>query len=369
MAAWLRAPAERRLPLQPWKLERTASDTPVATVPAPDGEVRVTPVAYDAGGIVPHSWPTPESLAAPPLEVRHASDVVVIPRGVYLSSSGELMKRNFAAGRFRNEGLKRLQVVDRYFPRSVIAGAPVATIDGPALAADSPWPEAYGHVLLEIVPTAMLLEYCPPETTIVTTAPRTRTTLAMFAQLGVGADRVRQVEDAILCRDLYFGDRPVRLSGQIHPLAREAYRRLSALAEKSRVQRPERVFVSRAGVHARPLAQQEEVEALFARHGFTIIHPETLPIEDQIALMSGSRMLAGLGGSNMHNAVFAPADCPVLIIQPRLMSVAMDVGICEAPRRLGYVFGDGLPLGDRFVAPWSVQLAAVETAIHLHFEL
>jgi len=369
LRAWLAAPGSDRLPLQPWRLERHASDVVLRTFPAGPVVTRISPVAYSVVGSSPSLWPTAESLQPAVLELAHANDVTVIPRNVFLNVRGEVMRRSFAAGRFRNEGLKRLQLVNRYFSRAEISGAPVATIEGPALAADSPWAGGYGHVLLEIAPMALLLESCPPETEFVTSAPRSRTLLVLLEQLGVAPERVRNITNAIVCRDLYFGERAVRLSGQVHPLARRAFTQLSGLAGRSRIVRHDRVYLSRSGVDARRLDVEKEVEALFARYGFEIVHPEAIEIEDQIALMAGARMLAGLGGSAMHNAVFAPPDCPVLIVQPRMMSVAMDVGLCESGRRLGYVFGDGDPFADRFVAPWSVDLGDVEAGIQRHFGL
>ena len=353
--------------MQPWKLEPRDSEELVITVQGAADVPRVPALAYAASGPAAHDWPRAASFDPPQVSVSRARDVTVVPRNVFLNARGEVMRRSFAAGRFRNEGLKRLQGVNRYFSRAVIAGAPVARIEGPAFVADTPWPDAYGHVLLEVVPTAMLMGYCPPGTVFITSAPPTRTILLMLEQLEVEPSRFRQIAGPITCSDLYFGDRLARLSGQIHPLAREAFAKIGRLGKRGTVERHDRVFLSRSGATARRLDIEAEVEALFARYGFAIVHPETLEIEDQIALVAGARMLAGLGGSAMHNAVFARPDCPVLIVQPRLMSVAMDMGINDGARRLGYVFGDSEPMGDRFVAPWHVDIRDVEQGIKAHF--
>jgi capsular polysaccharide biosynthesis protein len=215
----------------------------------------------------------------------------------------------------------------------------------------------------------LLLEYAPPGCLVMTSAPPTRTALRMFEALGVASDRVAQITGPILCNDLYLGDRPVRLASSVHALAREAFERLKALGSGSEVQRRERIFISRPMGAERLLEQHHEVEALFERNGFAIVHPEKLPIEDQIALFSGAKMIAGLGGSAMHNAVFASPDCPMLILQTRSMGTRVDITLAEPERRLGYVFGRTVPLGSPFSSPWRIDLRDAEAGLRLHFGL
>jgi capsular polysaccharide biosynthesis protein len=67
---------------------------------------------------------------------------------------------------------------------------------------------------------------------------------------------------------------------------------------------PNKVYLSRAGVNDRKLANESEVERLFESFGFIIIRPETIRIEQQIALVSNALLLAGPGGSGMFNLAF-----------------------------------------------------------------
>ena len=117
--------------------------------------------------------------------------------------------------------------------------------------------------------------------------------------------------------DLVAAEEPVRLRGvvgaspmwhnalpyYVHPDIREVWERLTAglLGERPPAEQ-ERIFVSRGGdLGRRRCRNQTEVEQFFADHGFHVFYPETLPLDEQVALFAGARVVAGFGGSAMFN--------------------------------------------------------------------
>jgi capsular polysaccharide biosynthesis protein len=48
-----------------------------------------------------------------------------------------------------------------------------------------------------------------------------------------------------------------------------------------------------------------------------VVHPETLPITEQIELVRGARVLAGLSGSALHLSAFAEPGTQVLTVGDR----------------------------------------------------
>jgi hypothetical protein len=52
------------------------------------------------------------------------------------------------------------------------------------------------------------------------------------------------------------------------------------------------------------LVENKAVEALFRRHGFTVIYPEHVPVERQIAMFGNASLIVGCSGSNMFNIAF-----------------------------------------------------------------
>jgi hypothetical protein len=228
----------------------------------------------------------------------------------------------------------------------------------------------FGHNLLEAMPKLLLLDRVPDGIEIATSLPRSPTFETLVRGMGIDPARIRHFREPLFCRRAYLPDRLIHLDRFIHPMARDAFTRLRSVGALSDIERSERVFISRAKIRRRRLSNEAEIEALFERYGFRIIHPELLPIEAQIALFSDAKMIAGLGGSAMHSTVFTDPAAKVLMVSARQWFVETDVLINQTPGQLGYVFGEptegAADEGDR---PWWVDPAAVEAAIVAHFGL
>ncbi len=362
-ARWHAAKSDR-LPAQPWRIKSSRSDIVIKTLPwHRAANEAVAPVFYKDTGAVRGS-PGPESYD---FEISHTTDVLLLPRAITLRLDGTVLRRDFLSRAAKHHALKRVPIVRMQVARDVVGGRILGRIAENVFLADSWWPTVYGHQLLEVVPRLALLQYLPAQVMVATSAPLSQTLLTMFEVFGVGRDRVIPVNGPVLCRSLYLSDSPVVLTSKVHPVAREAFAVLRTLAARSSIDRHDRVYVSRAGVRDRRLVNEGEIEALFASYGFAIVRPETLPIEDQVGLFGGARMLAGLGGSAMHNAVFCPRDTPVLIVQSPEMSTGTDAALAEPPRRLGFVLGNVERSEDHMA--WRVDAALVDSAIRQHFGL
>jgi capsular polysaccharide biosynthesis protein len=85
-----------------------------------------------------------------------------------------------------------------------------------------------------------------------------------------------------------------------------------------------RVFLSRTRVHEAARAQGRPtpraypddlaVDREFASAGWSVVHPETLPVEEQVGLAASAAVLAGPAGSALHLSVFARPGTPVIEI-------------------------------------------------------
>lgn len=128
-------------------------------------------------------------------------------------------------------------------------------------------------------------------------------------------------------RIVITGERPVSVENLVtaaRPYVANGYARPEAVAVWERMVDAARgrvafasgpVFVSRALLHQR-LAEggrlpkraadnELEVDELFASAGFRVLHPETVPIEEQIAAVADAELVIGPSGSALHLAAFA----------------------------------------------------------------
>jgi capsular polysaccharide biosynthesis protein len=349
-------PEHLRLRPPPWRSAPATAAAP-ATVRVPI----VRPVLY--GEVEPESFKRiPDEVVVRDPSVAIADDVVLVPGHVFVDRrNGQVLPQSYdiatSGGALTGietrppkpfslpQQAEQLFVVDSHFP-------------------------GYGHFLLEAIPKLMLLDRAPADIGIATSVPRSATFDAMVGALGVEPSRIRHFNEPVFCRRAFLPERLVHLDQCIHPLARQAFSRIRALGETSAAEVADRIFISRSRFRRRRLTNETQIEALFERHGFRIVHPELLPIEAQIALFSNAKMIAGLGGSAMHNTVFTNPGAKVLIVSARQWFVRTDVLISQHDGQLAYVFGepdgDSPDVGD---ADWSVDPAAVEAAIVGHFGL
>ncbi|HET9422063.1 MAG TPA: glycosyltransferase family 61 protein [Nocardioides sp.] len=123
---------------------------------------------------------------------------------------------------------------------------------------------------------------------------------------------------------LLVPSRPVVLKRRAGPAAVQVWRRISeAVGDRGSASR---VYLSRsrfhAGDHGRGRARTDEaqdarLDAAFSDAGFRVVHPETLPITEQIELVRGADVVAGLSGSALHLSAFAEPGTRVLTVGDR----------------------------------------------------
>jgi hypothetical protein len=135
--------------------------------------------------------------------------------------------------------------------------------------------------------------------------------------LDIPEDRVIWLEDDrahYFPRALYISNIN-SIEGSLHPLAIKLLR--DSLPGKPRSRKStsgERVFVSRMNTGRRRLLNELELHPGLIQRGFTIVHPEMLPFEDQVNTFQGARDIAGVHGAALVNAVWSQRPIRLLEI-------------------------------------------------------
>jgi hypothetical protein len=135
---------------------------------------------------------------------------------------------------------------------------------------------------------------------------------ACFARLGLDIRKVIVIDS----EPLVFDDITVVECGWVQGRAvfassREIYARIAAPFRQA----PTRCFyLSRRHQERRPLANEADVEQVFAADGFEVIYPETLTFEEQLALFGQARIVAGPAGSALHNLLFCRPGTPLICL-------------------------------------------------------
>lgn len=126
---------------------------------------------------------------------------------------------------------------------------------------------------------------------------------------------------------LIVPERPVVLKRWVHPHAVALWRRVSDNVG-ARGERP-LVYFSRTEFHRRvpdrvrtDAEWDHALDRRFADHGFVVVQPEQHSVREQIELVRGAAVMAGLSGSAMHLSAFAEPGCRVLTVGDRKQPAA-----------------------------------------------
>lgn len=103
--------------------------------------------------------------------------------------------------------------------------------------------------------------------------------------------------------------------GVIHDVHDTEHRIIAETAlTRSSFEPGEAVYLSRSRLAAgRSVDGEAAIEALLSRAGYRVVHPQELPIEDQIAIFNRARIVVGCSGSALHTSLFH-LDSPLKIV-------------------------------------------------------
>jgi len=93
----------------------------------------------------------------------------------------------------------------------------------------------------------------------------------------------------------------------------------------------ERIFIARNlqgdSHYGRRLVNERELAQKLIALGFTVVQPETLAFPEQVRAFSGARVIVGLGGAGMFNAVFARPGTRIVAIESSMNWVNSHVNL------------------------------------------
>lgn len=195
-------------------------------------------------------------------------------------------------------------------------------VEGTTLLLSQPGQRIFGHSLLELLPrlwAARRLGLVFDQVLLAThLPPGIEQALAWFGleprqRIHYAPDRQRAQCSDLLILDSLFDFHA------FHPQAADFYDEVARDAfAASGPGGPQRLYLSRRlwQKEGRQLANRDELAPLLADAGFVEVHPETLPLREQIALMAGARLIVADEGSAAHLPVFAPAGTGLLLLAP-----------------------------------------------------
>ncbi len=232
--------------------------------------------------------------------------------------------------------------------------------------------QIYGHWLVDFLPKLCLLELAGIDLDRITVLlPSNMEGFggALLRLLGIPEQRILRYDpdhetivpdELVVPTTLRWGGRCSPLFADGAAFLNERIDRFSPVPAATR----RKLFLSRPrGTHdGRPLLNQDAIEAIASAHGFEVVHPERLPLPEQIALIRGARRVVGQYGSALHGTLFGRPGCVVAGLHGQLPATfdALQSGIGERlGQPTGYVFATPSSMQEN---PWAVSVDAEDLA-------
>lgn len=294
----------------------------------------------------------PVSYAAPELFLREYRDVICRPKSV-VEQRGIVTPDTFRHHMARRLRHKRLTDVG---PRHVAAPArlPGERLEGTFFHLDNEIRGYFGHALTEQVSKLWAwpeVRRRHPEAKALVSLNRGRGLAAwewdLLGAAGIHRDDVHVADQTVVVERLLAATPAFSMPHYLHPVLAEVWDQVGAALKATEVRRdwPARVFFSRR--HGkRACLNRIDVEQLFARHGFVIVHPEDHRLAEQVAMVERAEVVAGFAGSGMFTTMFASRPTRLVLVTPEtyrpsneymiasLRGHALDVAVGTTPPEL-----------------------------------
>lgn len=125
---------------------------------------------------------------------------------------------------------------------------------------------------------------------------------AMLEACGIPRSSIFYIDHPVRCEEMLFASRSFFTQGWTTPTATETWKKVRDSLDQG--SGPEKVYVSRSRTKNRVLMNELEVEDLFRRRGFFIVHPQNISVQQQVTLWANAQIIAGTAGSNMFGLAF-----------------------------------------------------------------
>lgn len=185
----------------------------------------------------------------------------------------------------------------------------------------------FGHFLLEGIPRLWALEEVAPVDGILLVPMHgvdfgavMRRRLGAFMDLLTGGLPVHNIREPVRVEQLVVPSQGMGHRAWI--TGTPPFRRFvrERLCRKIEPQGPERLYISRSLLKREDqmVDQEDRIEAIMKRAGYTVFHPQKHPIPKQCARYMAARRIVGADGSAFHLAPFVlQPECRVAIFQRR----------------------------------------------------
>lgn len=134
----------------------------------------------------------------------------------------------------------------------------------------------------------------------------------------VNVDQVEVVDRITRFKKVYVPDNSMVLENGIRCYTSEFKSTIKLIkdsVDKENFSCYDKIYLSRTAIRQNRDFGEQEVESLFKKQGFEILHPEKLSIKEQISIFSHCCCMAATVGSVSHSAIFCRDGIELIVLQ------------------------------------------------------
>jgi capsular polysaccharide biosynthesis protein len=253
----------------------------------------------------------PDPIEVPELLVREYNNVVALPRQILMKDS-MFLPDTFRLGLLGRLNTSALRNLNHYFSWAPTTPDALEDLTGQFYYLDLEYNRHFGHFMTEAVPRLYAWDDAKaknPDLKLLMSSPTPEGKLLPYQAAILEAYGIRD-------EDIHILQSPARVESLIspmplfhnlkyvHPKLAETFQRLGQNLNTGKSPYGDRIFVSRRPGMWRECLNMQELEAVFLRHGFSIIYPEDLSIQEQATAFANAKVAAGYIGSGLYSAMF-----------------------------------------------------------------
>lgn len=195
----------------------------------------------------------------------------------------------------------------------------------------------YGHWLLDLLPKVNFFRTLHPDLKHKLLIHENTPKWAISIIEAFGSGEMVTIKSDSWVKGNFFLMSPVRHHDYISEICY-----LDKLSPRPSTVGQRKLYLSRekVGVAYRNFHNSKEVEQLFTEYGFEVLYPEQHSIEEQVKIFANARVLAGEGGSALHNNILCAPGTRIINLQSGRQNHLIQASLCKwYDQAAEYVFG------------------------------
>jgi len=167
----------------------------------------------------------------------------------------------------------------------------------------------FGHFLVEGLARTWALTYAKYKNMKVVVAYDKNQTMPSFVRkflnaLNVPDENIIVINKSTRFKKVFIPAQAMNIGMYMLPIMNKVFNKIATSLANKKFKTYDKIYLSRSAMNDGRTFGEKQVEKVFAKNGYKIIYPETLPLGNQITLAANCKEMAGTAGSALHLSLF-----------------------------------------------------------------